>query len=65
MDITQDRHGERQLDPPFVEAVRHGHTQLCGDHPRVVVGIDNSDESMAVLQWAGWEASFAGRIFTS
>ncbi len=39
---------EWQLDPPFVEAIRHVHTPLCGDHPRVVAGIDNSDESMAV-----------------
>ena len=61
MDITQDRSvAEWQLDPPFVEAVRHVHTPLCGDHPRVVVGIDNSDESMAVLQWAGWEAQLRG-----
>ena len=61
MDIIQDRSvAEWQLDPPFVEAVRHFHTPLCGDHPRVVVGIDNSDESMAVLQWAGWEAQLRG-----
>src|SRR6266496_1096359 len=61
MDITQDRSvAEWQLDPPFVEAVRHVHTPLCGDHPRVVAGIDNSDESIAVLQWAGWEAQLRG-----
>ncbi len=61
MDIIQDRSvAEWQLDPPFVEAVTHVHTPLCGDHPRVVVGIDNSDESIAVLQWAGWEAQLRG-----
>jgi len=61
MDMTQDRSvAEWQLDPPFVEAVRHVHMPLCGDHSRVVVGIDNSDESTAVLQWAGWEAQLRG-----
>ena len=61
MDMTQDQSvAEWQLDPPFVDGVKHVHMPLCGDHPRVVVGIDNSDESMAVLQWAGWEAQLRG-----
>ena len=61
MDMTQDWSvAEWQLDPPFAEAVRHVHSPLCGDHPRVVVGIDNSDESVAALQWAGWEAQLRG-----
>lgn len=61
MDMTQDWSvAEWQLDPPFAEAVRHVHSPLCGDHPRVVVGIDNSDESVAALQWAGWEARLRG-----
>lgn len=61
MDITQDWSvAEWKLAPPFVEGVRHVHTPLCGDHPRVVAGVDNSDESAAVLQWAGWEAQLRG-----
>ena len=51
---------EWQLDPSFVEGVRHVHTPLCGDHPRVVVGVDDSDESVAVLRWAGREAQLRG-----
>jgi uncharacterized protein len=59
--MTQDWSvAEWQLDPPFAEGVRHVHTPLCGDHLRVVAGVDNSDESMAVLQWAGWEAQLRG-----
>jgi Universal stress protein family len=61
MDMTQDWSvAEWQLDPPFAEAVRHVHSPLCGDHPRLVVGVDNSDESVAALQWAGWEAQLRG-----
>jgi nucleotide-binding universal stress UspA family protein/nitroimidazol reductase NimA-like FMN-containing flavoprotein (pyridoxamine 5'-phosphate oxidase superfamily) len=61
MDMTQDWSvAEWQLDPPFAEAVRHVHSPLCGDHPRLVVGVDNSDESVAALQWAGWEAHLRG-----
>ncbi len=61
MDMTQDWSvAEWQLDPPFAEAVRHVHSPLCGDHPRVVVGVDNSDESVAALQWAGWEVRLRG-----
>ena len=61
MDMTQDWSvAEWQLDPPFAEAVRHVHSPLCGDHPRVVVGVGNSDESVAALQWAGWEAQLRG-----
>ncbi len=51
---------EWQLDPPFVEGARHVHTPLCGDHPRVVVAVDNSDDSVGVLHWAGWEAQLRG-----
>ncbi len=61
MDVTYDWSvAEWQLDPPFVEGVRHVHTPLCGGHPRVVVGVDNLDESVAVLRWAGWEAELRG-----
>jgi len=61
MDVTHDWSvAEWQLDPPFVEGVRHVHIPLCGDHPRVVAGVGNPDESVAVLQWAGWEAELRG-----
>jgi len=61
MDTTQDWSvAEWQLDPPFAEGARHVHTPLCGDHPRVVVGVDNSAASVAALQWAGWEAQLRG-----
>jgi nucleotide-binding universal stress UspA family protein len=61
MDITHDCSvTEWQLDPPFVEGFRHVHTPLCRDHPRVVVGVGNSDESVAILQWAGSEAQLRG-----
>jgi len=61
MDMTQDWSvAEWQLDPPFVEGTRHVHTPLCGDHPRVVAGVDNSDDSIGVLHWAGWEAQLRG-----
>jgi nucleotide-binding universal stress UspA family protein/nitroimidazol reductase NimA-like FMN-containing flavoprotein (pyridoxamine 5'-phosphate oxidase superfamily) len=61
MEMTRDwLVAEWQLGPPFAEGVRHVHTPLCGDHLRVVAGVDTSDESMAVLQWAGWEAQLRG-----
>jgi len=61
MEVTQDWSvAEWRLDPPFAEAVRHVHSPLCGDHPRVVVGVGNSDESVAALRWAGWEAQLRG-----
>jgi uncharacterized protein len=61
MDMTQDWSvAEWRLDPPFAEAIRHVHSPLCGDHPRLVVGVDNSDASVAALQWAGWEAQLRG-----
>jgi uncharacterized protein len=61
MDITQDWSvAEWQLDPPFAEAVRHVHSSLCSDHPRVVAAVDNSDESVAALRWAGREAQLRG-----
>jgi nucleotide-binding universal stress UspA family protein len=61
MDMTQDWSvAEWRLDAPFAEAVRHVHSPLCGDHPRVVVGVSNSDESVAALRWAGWEARLRG-----
>ncbi len=61
MKMTQDWSvAEWQLDPPFAGAVRHVHSPLCSDHPRVVVGVDNSDQSVAALQWAGWEAQLRG-----
>jgi nucleotide-binding universal stress UspA family protein len=61
MDITQHwAVAEWQLDPPFVEEARHVHTPLCGDHPRVVAGVGDSDESVAVLHWAGREAQLRG-----
>ena len=51
---------EWQLDPRFAEGISHRHTPLCGDHHRVVVGIGNSDESVAALRWAGREAQLRG-----
>jgi len=61
MDVTEHWSvAEWQLDPSFAEGVRHVHTPLCGDHPRVVVGVDDSDESVAVLRWAGREAQLRG-----
>ena len=51
---------EWRLDPPFAAGVRHVHSPLCGDHPRVVAGVGNSDASLAVLRWAGWEAQLRG-----
>ena len=61
MEMTQDwLVAEWQLGPPFAEGVRHVHTPLCGDHLRAVAGVDSSDESMAVLRWAGWEAQLRG-----
>ena len=61
MDMTQDWSvAEWRLDPPFAEAVRHVHSPLCGDHPRLVVGVGNSDQSVATLRWAGWEAQLRG-----
>jgi uncharacterized protein len=61
MDMTQDWSvAQWRLDPPFAGAVRHVHSPLCGDHPRVVVGVDNSDQSAAALRWAGWEAQLRG-----
>lgn len=49
-----------QVDPPFVEGLGNVHTPLCGDHHRVVVGVDDSDKSVAALQWAGREAQLHG-----
>ena len=61
MEITQDWSvAEWHLVPPFAEAVRHVHSPLCGDHPRVVVGVGDSDQSVAALRWAGWEAQLRG-----
>jgi uncharacterized protein len=61
MEVTQDWSvAQWRLDLSFAEAVRHVHSPLCGDHPRVVVGVDNSDQSVAALRWAGWEAQLRG-----
>ena len=61
MDMTQDWSvAEWRLDPPFAAGVRHVHSPLCGDHPRVVAGVGNSDAPLAVLRWAGWEAQLRG-----
>lgn len=38
----------------------HVHSPLCSDHPCVVVGVDSSDQSVAALRWAGWEARLRG-----
>jgi len=61
MDMTQDWSvAQWRLDPPFTEAVRHVHSPLCGDHPHVVAGVGNPDQSVAALRWAGWEAQLRG-----
>jgi uncharacterized protein len=61
MDITHDWSvAEWRLDPPFAAGVRHVHSPLCGDHPRVVAGVGNRDACLAVLRWAGWEAQLRG-----
>ena len=61
MDMTQDWSvAEWRLDPPFAEAAMHVHSPLCSDHPYVVVGVDSSDQSVAALRWAGWEARLRG-----
>jgi hypothetical protein len=66
MDMTQDWSvAEWQLDPPFAEAVRHVHSPLCGDHPRVVVG-----STILMSQWRPFSGQagklgFGERIFTS
>ena len=61
MDMTQDWSvAEWRLDPPFAEAVRHVHSPLCGDHPRVVAGVGDPDQSVAALRWAGREAQLRG-----
>jgi len=61
MDMTQDWSvAEWRLDPPFAEAFRHVHSPLCGDHPRVVAGVGDPDQSVAALRWAGREAQLRG-----
>jgi nucleotide-binding universal stress UspA family protein/nitroimidazol reductase NimA-like FMN-containing flavoprotein (pyridoxamine 5'-phosphate oxidase superfamily) len=61
MELTRDWSvAQWRLNLPFAEAVRHVHSPLCGDHPRVVVGVDTSDQSVAAFRWAGWEAGLRG-----
>jgi uncharacterized protein len=60
MDIENWSVSEWHVDLPFFEGLSHVHTPLCGDHNRVVVGVENSDESVAALRWAGREAQLRG-----
>ena len=66
MDMTQDWSvAEWRLDPPFAEAVRHVHSPLCGDHPRLVGGSAILMSHRRCFSGQAGKLSFGERIFTS